>query len=203
MSVWLVVAEAELAECVCKGLSENGFVVDAAKDGIDGRHLELHDEYDLALLVNDQIVMWPTCFCGPRILRVTNRDAHIAHHRECQAMRTARSSKEANMKIQAVILAAALGGFTPWLATAASEPVVAEQPAAASGSTEGELKKVDKDQSKITIKHGQIDNLGMPGMTMVFRADPAVLAKFKAGDMVRFKADRVDGSLTVTELLGR
>ena len=107
------------------------------------------------------------------------------------------------MKIYAMMLAAALGGLTPWLATAASEPVAAEQPAAASGYTEGELKKIDTDQSKITIKHGPIDNLGMPGMTMVFRADPAVLAKFKAGDLVRFKADRVDGSLKVTELLGR
>ena len=81
--------------------------------------------------------------------------------------------------------------------------MVAEQPAAASGYTEGELKKVDSDQSKITIKHGPIDNLGMPGMTMVFRADPAALVKFKAGDLVRFKADRVDGSLKVTGLLGR
>ena len=107
------------------------------------------------------------------------------------------------MKIQAVILAAALGGPTPWLATAASEPVVAEPPAVASGYTEGELKKIDTDQSKVTIKHGPIDNLGMPGMTMVFRADPAVLTRFKAGDLVRFEEDRVDGSLKVTELLGR
>ncbi|MBI2747331.1 MAG: copper-binding protein [Burkholderiales bacterium] len=107
------------------------------------------------------------------------------------------------MKIHSVILAAALGVLTPWLATAASEPATAEQPATASGYTEGELKKIDTDQSKITIKHGPIDNLGMPGMTMVFRADPAVLGKFKAGDLVRFKADRVDGALKVTELVGR
>ena len=107
------------------------------------------------------------------------------------------------MKIYAVIFSAALGGLTPWLATAASEPAATRQPAAASGYTDGELKKIDIDQSKITIKHGPIDNLGMPGMTMVFRADPAVLAQFKAGDLVRFKADRVDGSLKVTDLLGR
>jgi Cu(I)/Ag(I) efflux system protein CusF len=107
------------------------------------------------------------------------------------------------MKIHAVILAAAVGGLTPWLAAAASEPAAAEQPTSTSGYTEGELKKIDIDQSKITIKHGPIDNLGMPGMTMVFRADPAVLVQFKAGDLVRFKADRVGGSLKVTELLGR
>ncbi len=107
------------------------------------------------------------------------------------------------MKIHAVILAAAMGGLTPWLTTAASEPAAAGQPAAASAYTDGDLKKIDIDQSKITIKHGPIDNLGMPGMTMVFRADPAVLAQFKAGDLIKFKADRVDGSLKVTELLGR
>ena len=108
------------------------------------------------------------------------------------------------MKFHALILAAALGGLTPWLATAASDPATAPQSVAAtSGFTDGELKKIDADQNKITIKHGPIDNLGMPGMTMVFRADPAVLAQFKAGDLVRFKADRVEGSLKVTELIGR
>ena len=40
----------------------------------------------------------------------------------------------------------------------------------------------------------------MPGMTMVFRADPAVLGSVKVGDQVKFKADKVDGSIKVTEL---
>ena len=74
---------------------------------------------------------------------------------------------------------------------------------AASVYAEGELKKIDTEQNKVTIKHGPIDNLGMPGMTMVFRADPAVLGTFKAGDLVRFKADRIDGALKVTELVRR
>ena len=50
MRVLLVEDEAKLAEYVRKGLSENGFVVDVAKDGIDGRHLALHGEYDLVVL---------------------------------------------------------------------------------------------------------------------------------------------------------
>ena len=107
------------------------------------------------------------------------------------------------MKIHAAILAAALGALAPWPANAAADPATAQQPAAASGYTDGELKKIDPDQNKITIKHGPIDNLGMPGMTMVFRADPTVLAQFKAGDLIRFKADRVEGGLKVTELVGR
>ena len=106
------------------------------------------------------------------------------------------------MKVHVAILAAALGVLTPWLADAASETAAASQPGQ-SAYAEGELKKIDTEQNKITIKHGPIDNLGMPGMTMVFRVDPAVLAQFKAGDAVRFKADRVGGSLKVTELLQR
>lgn len=50
MRVLLVEDEAKLAEYVRKGLSENGFVVDVAKDGIDGKHLALHGEYDLVVL---------------------------------------------------------------------------------------------------------------------------------------------------------
>ncbi|HJV85334.1 MAG TPA: copper-binding protein [Noviherbaspirillum sp.] len=73
--------------------------------------------------------------------------------------------------------------------------------AKASAMTEGEIKKVDKEAGKITIKHGPIENLGMPNMTMVFRAkDPAMLDQVKQGDKVRFTADKVNGALTVTKL---
>ncbi|GBL47439.1 hypothetical protein SFMTTN_3278 [Sulfuriferula multivorans] len=63
---------------------------------------------------------------------------------------------------------------------------------------DGEVKKVDKDTGKLTIKHGPITNLGMPAMTMVFRVnDPAMLDKVKSGDKIRFAADKVSGVLTV------
>jgi Cu(I)/Ag(I) efflux system protein CusF len=66
---------------------------------------------------------------------------------------------------------------------------------------EGEVRKVDKEAGKITLKHGPIPNLEMTGMTMVFRVkDPAMLDAVKAGDKVRFKADKVQGALTVTEI---
>jgi len=72
---------------------------------------------------------------------------------------------------------------------------------AASHMTEGEVRKVDKDNKKITLKHGEIKNLDMPGMTMVFRVkDPAMLDKVKPGDKVRFAADKVEGGYVVTEL---
>ena len=68
----------------------------------------------------------------------------------------------------------------------------------------GEVKRVDKEGGKITLKHDAIPNLGMDGMTMVFRVqEPAVLDKLKAGDKVKFKADHVKGAFTVTEIATR
>ena len=66
---------------------------------------------------------------------------------------------------------------------------------------EGEVKKVDKDAGKLTIKHGPLENLGMPAMTMIFRVgDPAMLDEVVPGDKVTFLAEKVGGFLTVTEL---
>lgn len=73
--------------------------------------------------------------------------------------------------------------------------------AAASDFTEGEVRKVDKDARKLTLKHGPIANLKMSPMTMVFGVkDPAMLERVKAGDKVRFKAADVGGQLVVTEI---
>jgi Cu(I)/Ag(I) efflux system protein CusF len=66
---------------------------------------------------------------------------------------------------------------------------------------EGEVLKIDKEAGKITLKHDAIPNLEMPGMTMVFRVgSSSMLDKVKAGDKVRFAADKVGGDLTVTQI---
>ncbi|MCB1545279.1 MAG: copper-binding protein [Rhodoblastus sp.] len=65
----------------------------------------------------------------------------------------------------------------------------------------GKVVKVDSSAGKVTIDHEKIPNLDMEPMTMVFRAaDPAVLKAVKAGDKIRFKADTVNGQLTVTAI---
>jgi len=67
--------------------------------------------------------------------------------------------------------------------------------------TEGVVKKVDKAQGKLTLRHGPLENLDMPGMTMVFRVqDASWLDQVKPGDTIRFLADRVNGIFTVTRL---
>jgi Cu/Ag efflux protein CusF len=66
---------------------------------------------------------------------------------------------------------------------------------------EGVVKKVDKAEGKLTLKHGPLENLDMPGMTMVFRVqDASWLDQVKPGDTIRFRADRVNGAFTVTAL---
>ncbi|MEO6280179.1 copper-binding protein [Roseateles sp.] len=72
---------------------------------------------------------------------------------------------------------------------------------AAADMTDGEIKKVDKDNKKLTIKHGDIKSLDMPGMTMVFQVkDPAMLEQVKTGDKIRFKVEKANGAMVVTEI---
>ena len=67
--------------------------------------------------------------------------------------------------------------------------------------TDGEVRKVDKETGKITLKHGVIKNLDMPGMTMVFQVkDKALLDKIQTGDKVRFRAETENGKLVVTDI---
>src|SRR5215831_17149714 len=79
---------------------------------------------------------------------------------------------------------------------AGATPVLAEDKL-----SQGEVQKIDKDAGKITIKHGPLDNLGMPAMTMVFHvADPRMLDEVVPGDKIDFLAEKVGGFLTVTQL---
>ncbi|WP_018507746.1 copper-binding protein [Thiobacillus thioparus] len=67
--------------------------------------------------------------------------------------------------------------------------------------SEGQVKKIDKDQGRLTIKHGPLENLGMPAMTMVFRVqDASWLDRVKPDNRIRFLAEKVNGVLTVTTL---
>ncbi|MEQ1945405.1 copper-binding protein [Mesorhizobium sp. VNQ89] len=73
--------------------------------------------------------------------------------------------------------------------------------ASAQEYTKGEITKIDAKQKKLTIKHGELKNLGMPAMTMVFVvADDAMLEKVKPGQAIEFVADRVNGRITVVEI---
>ena len=107
-------------------------------------------------------------------------------------------------KFSSIVFTIAFGLMAaPWsFANDAHHPSASAQKNEADASmSDGEVRKVDKETGKITIKHGPLVNLGMPGMTMVFRVkEPSMLDQVKAGDKIRFVADKVNGAFTVTKL---
>ncbi len=67
--------------------------------------------------------------------------------------------------------------------------------------SDGQVTKVNAAENKITVRHGPIKNLDMDAMTMVFRVkDPAMTKQVKAGDKIKFEADRVDGQITIIKI---
>ena len=86
-------------------------------------------------------------------------------------------------------------------AASGAMPMPMPMPMSTDAMTDGEVRKIDKENKKITLKHGEIKNLEMPGMTMVFQVkDAAMLDMLKAGDKVMFKAEKANGALVVTEI---
>ena len=92
-------------------------------------------------------------------------------------------------------------------ATAAADSHSSHHPAAAASTapqaelSEGEITRWDPRTLRLTLKHGEIKNLEMPPMTMVFRVqDAALLAPLKAGDKVRFRAEQVKGAYYATRI---
>lgn len=98
----------------------------------------------------------------------------------------------------ALCLACNLPGAA-WAQAKAAEPAAAG--AALADMTAGEVRKVDMDAGKLTLKHGEIKNLDMPPMTMVFQVkDGALLNGLKAGDKIRFRVEKAASGLVVTEI---
>ena len=103
------------------------------------------------------------------------------------------------MKLIATL--AVLGAFIAPPAMAAASQDHAAHHSAGAALTQGEVRKVDKDAKKLTIRHAAIANLDMPPMTMVFQVkDAAMLDLVKAGDKIRFSADKVEGAYVVTQV---
>ena len=101
-----------------------------------------------------------------------------------------------------LVLASTLAA--PALAQPKPDDHAAHHPAAsakAAEMTEGEVRKVDKGARKLTIKHGEIRNLDMPPMTMVFQVkDGAMLDQLKAGDRIRFVVEQAATGLVVIDI---
>jgi len=109
------------------------------------------------------------------------------------------------MKLSTKLIASLAASLTLTLGCTLTADAVAAAPSSSAtesaAMSSGQVKKVDKDAGKITIKHGPLDNLGMPAMTMVFHVDdPAMLEQVKPGDKIAFIAERKNGVLTVVKM---
>lgn len=72
---------------------------------------------------------------------------------------------------------------------------------AAPALSDGEIRKIDREAGKLTIRHGELKHLDMPPMTMVFiAADKALLDIVKVGDKIRFRVVMDGARMVVTEI---
>jgi Cu(I)/Ag(I) efflux system protein CusF len=93
------------------------------------------------------------------------------------------------------------------LTTGLSLSAMAAETPGASGQAgahlaDGEVRKVDKDAKKLTIRHGPLPQFDMPTpMTMVYQVkDAALLDQVKPGDKIRFEAEKIGGLFTVIRI---
>ncbi|WP_321856594.1 copper-binding protein [Burkholderia cenocepacia] len=70
--------------------------------------------------------------------------------------------------------------------------------------TDAEVKDIDPGRRLVTLKHGALDNVGMPPMTMAFKAgDAAMIPSLHVGDKIRVRVENVNGTLTIVKLVKR
>jgi Cu(I)/Ag(I) efflux system periplasmic protein CusF len=73
--------------------------------------------------------------------------------------------------------------------------------ALAQAMAEGVVRRIDLENNKITIRHGDIKALDMPPMTMVFVAkQPAQLKNLAPGDEILFEAFEANGQYSVGKI---
>jgi len=107
------------------------------------------------------------------------------------------SKKMLALFVLAVATAAPVSGF----AQTTTEHHHTDSATTTAALTDGEVKKLDQDTGKITIKHSEIKHLDMPSMTMVFTAkDKKLLANIKPGDKIQFMAISEGGKMVVTDI---
>lgn len=104
-----------------------------------------------------------------------------------------------NRTLTALALAAAtLTSFPTMAANDHAQHGASKAASAPMEMVSGQVKKVDPATKSVTLAHGPLGNLGMPAMTMTFKvSDAAWLGQMKAGDKIRFMADRVNDMYTV------
>lgn len=90
-------------------------------------------------------------------------------------------------------LVAAVLGLAGLLATG---PVLAQNEASATG----EVRRIQAERGKITIKHGPIIDLKLPAMTLIYNINPGLLKEIQPGDSVKFRALHQNDQYIIIEI---
>ena len=100
----------------------------------------------------------------------------------------------------ALVLAAPV---TPATAQHAGHAAAPAATAKGTSSGEGEVRRIEKENKRLVIKHGPITGpLAMGPMSMMFSVkDAALLDPLKAGDKVRFEVEQQGDLLVITKLV--
>jgi len=99
------------------------------------------------------------------------------------------------------LLVGLCGVFVEGVAHSAGNNQETDKTVHAEGLTSGQVRKINKEAGKLTLKHERIANLNMPPMTMVFRVkEKSMLNALQVGDTILFKAVDKNGVLTITEI---
>ncbi|MEM5366292.1 copper-binding protein [Paraburkholderia azotifigens] len=102
--------------------------------------------------------------------------------------------------IAAVVTAPAFAGDDMAGMSMSGKPS-ATKASASSALTDAEVKNVDTASGMVTLKHGALENVGMPPMTMAFKAKDAAMARrVHEGDKVKVRVENVNGMLTIMKM---
>ncbi len=105
------------------------------------------------------------------------------------------------ISVACLVLSATATPIAVFAQTATAPAETAKEAMPAKDMAEAEVRKVDKEAKKITLKHGPIKNLDMPSMTMVFQVrDTALIEKIAAGDKIMFTAEQLQGAFVMTSV---
>jgi Cu(I)/Ag(I) efflux system periplasmic protein CusF len=105
------------------------------------------------------------------------------------------------MRIFAVLLLISAAMLAPLSHAQSSSSPSASAPAPAAGKemAEAEVRRVDKESKKVSLKHGPIKSLDMPAMTMVFQVrDEKLFEKLVPGQKILFSAEQLQGAYVIT-----
>jgi Cu/Ag efflux protein CusF len=104
--------------------------------------------------------------------------------------------------IHLLITAALAAPILPAVAQTAAPKGAPAATAAKVELAEGEVRRIDKANGMVLLKHGELKSVGMGPMTMSFKLkDPKMADGLKEGDKIKFAVEQKGGDLVVTQIV--